>query len=294
MCVSMAPLRSRSRTPVAAASARSSADADAHVRGRCLTSDASAPLHMQMHTSDTDFSEESRDTLLGMLDEMIADSDQGNSWITDSEQLRATQQAEQIIANTNIANTSGQRHKPTICHAFGGTKQTADDKDFWDSVERLLSPCMKQYWWRGDFFYDAPVDYDPCLQASADFILDNISGNFEYKIGITEHPMCRWYNTEMPGYEWDNKQNPWLFMAILYAAKTSKPTVEHSSGSFEKELCQMMEHDNDCLNRIGAGGDCPSNGSPHFVYVVGRKKVYWLPPLGSEDELRLVDDLGCY
>ena len=46
---------------------------------------------MQMHTSDTDFSEESRDTLLGMLDEMIADSDQGNSWITDSEKLRATQ-----------------------------------------------------------------------------------------------------------------------------------------------------------------------------------------------------------
>ena len=49
---------------------------------------------MQMHTSDTDFSEESRDTLLGMLDEMIADSDQGNSWITDSERLRTTQQAE--------------------------------------------------------------------------------------------------------------------------------------------------------------------------------------------------------
>ena len=83
--------------------------------------------------------------------------------------------------------------------------------------------------------------------------------------------MCRWYNSEH-GYRLD-KGHPWIWMFILYAADTSKPRVQHSTGSFEKALCSRLAHDVDCLNRKGAGGECPSNGSPHFAYVAVRDNV---------------------
>lgn len=67
--------------------------------------------------------------------------------------------------------------------------------------------------------------------------------------------------------------NPWKFMVLLYAAPTSKPKVPYSTGAFEKMLIREFARVDGCINRRGAGGECPSNGSPHFCYVIVREKI---------------------
>ena len=71
----------------------------------------------------------------------------------------------------------------------------------------------------------------------------------------------------------------------LYAAATSKHKLNgneteveklkklQSTGAMEKRLIREFESDQGCLNRRGAGGECPNAGSPHFVYVVVRGRL---------------------
>ena len=69
-------------------------------------------------------------------------------------------------------------------------------------------------------------------------------------------------------YAWD-KRGVWNKMVVLFAAKRSKGDSE-SSGEMEKKLiaaCRSVSGAQ-CLNRIGAGGEGASDGSPHFVYCV--------------------------
>ena len=71
-------------------------------------------------------------------------------------------------------------------------------------------------------------------------------------------------------FKWYGREGHWRRMHLLYAAPTSKPWRDRSTGSMEKLLieqfnCELYEN---CINRKGGGGDCPSFGNPHFVYVV--------------------------
>ena len=70
-------------------------------------------------------------------------------------------------------------------------------------------------------------------------------------------------------------------MHLLYAAPTSKvkydgpdekraQLVKESTGTMETDLITMWSGHERCINRKGGGGDCPSNGSPHFVYIALR------------------------
>jgi len=86
----------------------------------------------------------------------------------------------------------------------------------------------------------------------------------KFKIGITEDPMDRFYN-EIYGYGTAAGGN-YSKMYLLYVAPLSKPRVPDSTGRMEINLIARFKEDPNCLNK-GPGGECPSNGSPHFVYV---------------------------
>ena len=71
----------------------------------------------------------------------------------------------------------------------------------------------------------------------------------------------RWYKKDKPN---------WQRMHLIYAAPTSKPWRRHSTGQMETQLIDRCWHHESCINRRGAGGECPSAGDPHFVYIVVR------------------------
>jgi hypothetical protein len=57
---------------------------------------------------------------------------------------------------------------------------------------------------------------------------------------------------------------------ILYVARSSKKNVPDSSGNMESrliKLCRQSSLAELCLN-IADGLDCPSDGNPHFTYIV--------------------------
>ena len=71
-------------------------------------------------------------------------------------------------------------------------------------------------------------------------------------------------------------------MHVLYCAPTSKWRIKplddaitrqlkaESTGAMEIALIERFSSHPRCINREGGDGDCPSNGSPHFTYVVLR------------------------
>ena len=97
----------------------------------------------------------------------------------------------------------------------------------------------------------------------------------QFKIGITERPDLRW-----PMYKNSKDDIKWTTMFILYAAPTSKSAMcssdstalqalkKTSTGSMEKHLIRFFRglFDN-CVNDA-PGGERPSDGNPHFTYVV--------------------------
>ena len=145
-----------------------------------------------------------------------------------------------------------------------------EDLQFWEDVNVRLHPARRCSWYDDAFLLQCPVTmgYDDLLRKAADYILTDIACHYQFKIGITESPYARWMNSDF-GYILDKKE-PWLFMSLLYAHRSSKPHHRESTGNFEKDLIKMFAWDQNCINRIGGGGDCPSSGTPHFCYVVGR------------------------
>ena len=146
---------------------------------------------------------------------------------------------------------------------------TRDDA-FWNGVDDILSYSVDRRWFDHKFWLEAPVTFDRALAAAVDYINDNIVGTWlEYKIGITENPFLRWTRNDC-GYQHDG----WSTMFLLYAAPSSKPRIQDSTGAMEKQLISVFAGNaNGCINRKGAGGDAPSDGSPHFTYVVVRGAV---------------------
>ena len=144
--------------------------------------------------------------------------------------------------------------------------------EFWDNVNFYLSDVRGTDWCVLDFFDDAPRSWTEALDAATSYINDNVvDSGHEFKIGITECCRKRWENPSF-GWKWDKSGQPWEVMVVLYAAPTSKPRVMYSTGAFEKELVREFARVEGCLNCRGTGGETPSEGSPHFVYVVVRRK----------------------
>ena len=137
-------------------------------------------------------------------------------------------------------------------------------------VEDHTVPCSRHEWFDDVFFTRMwnlrPWSFDWCLRQIQEFLQDNIvnCNCSAYKIGICENPRARWQL-----YRRD-KNYRWQVMYLLYAAPTSKPWIAESTGTMETKLIEYFNSDTDiaCINRPGAGGECPSNGSPHCVYVV--------------------------
>lgn len=149
-----------------------------------------------------------------------------------------------------------------------------DDDEFWDKVNEVMDRVLQQPWYDNSFFFHAPVLFDDVFYAASLFISTHLVGVCQFKIGITNDPYLRWFRNDC-GYF----KSAFSHMSVLYAAPTSKvslydvtPAVEalrrESTGAMETRLIDAFAHLCDCLNRQGAGGDCPSAGCPHFVYVV--------------------------
>ena len=78
-----------------------------------------------------------------------------------------------------------------------------------------------------------------------------------FYIGITDNPAHRWQQHCRSGSGFGT-------MFLLAVAESSRTT-----GQLERELIEMFRNPMMCAN-IGAGGECSSHGSPHFLYVVFR------------------------
>ena len=142
-------------------------------------------------------------------------------------------------------------------------------------MERVLD----EPWYSNEFFWSSPVTYKETAEKAIAFIRDRFVGRCEFKIGITEDPGGRWWRTDC-GYHLPG--NDFRQMHVLYAAPTSKHKIHpcdsesrkelkrESTGAMEKLFIAEFENSDGCLNRPGAGGECPSEGPPHFLYIASR------------------------
>ena len=142
-----------------------------------------------------------------------------------------------------------------------------------------LANCMGQDWFINKINFAELVDFERSLQWAKQFIQAHYANWFKFKIGITENLYRRWHDSCF-GYK-NDKSVCWHYMAVLYTAPTSKPDTskmclapqvkklrQASTGTMETLLIQVFGELPGCINKKGAGGDCPSEGSPHFCYVV--------------------------
>ena len=173
----------------------------------------------------------------------------------------------------NFPTAQASAEDPQL-HALHWSMDPQHDAD----AERVLSRCMGEPWFSTDFFWDSPRGYHANYDAARVFISGRIEHRYQFKIGITEDPHFRWFRPDC-GYH-----GVFETMFILYSAATSKTKIHmcdssetrlrkrESSGAMEKRLIRFFANGtaNGCLNREGAGGENPSNGTPHFVYVVVR------------------------
>ena len=116
------------------------------------------------------------------------------------------------------------------------------------------------------------------------FIVINCRDWCKFKIGITENPHRRWHDPHF-GYK-RSRNKLWDCFAVIYTSPTSKRTInkydkpkvkelkQTSTGMMETLLIHIFEELPTCINRKGAGADCPSEGSPHFCYVVASYAVW--------------------
>ena len=152
-------------------------------------------------------------------------------------------------------------------------------EDFIDRVGQVLAGALHQPWFRIAQCFDVMDlrDFQGCVNHAIQWIEVNRAQWSDYKIGITENPLRRWCNDDH-GYAYAT-ENTWNAMHIVYSAPTSKwklhitETPESralkivSTGAMERALIREFKGTQGCVNRAD-GGDCPSDGVPHFVYVV--------------------------
>ena len=149
------------------------------------------------------------------------------------------------------------------------------NNEFWDQVEEKLLSSVMEPWFNTRFFNTSalmqPWGFEACLMEIANYMKNEIQAKvLHYKIGITgEEPRLRWFRKDC-GYAWEHlHDHRFTGMALLYAAPSSNPEKEETTGRMEIRLNDFFNWDLDpaCLNRPGGGGECASRASPHFVYV---------------------------
>ena len=148
---------------------------------------------------------------------------------------------------------------------------------FYDDVDSRLRQVDGQPWFDKHVMDAANLhDYEGCVSDASSYIMSNCDHWYRFKIGITENPEHRWNNSRY-GYA----HSPmWDVFCVLYAAPSSKWNVKKyesesmtslkrsSTGAMERRLVKQFAGFPNCINRPDSGGDCPSDGSPHFCYVV--------------------------
>lgn len=133
-------------------------------------------------------------------------------------------------------------------------------------------------WWHGlvpnGIRRSIALEADICLRFPRDEPLDladyrrhcvrelkPIAASRYFYIGITDNPAHRWQQHCHSG-------SGYATMFLLAVAESSRTT-----GQLERQLIAMWRNPFRCAN-IGAGGECSSHGSPHFLYVVCRNDSF--------------------
>ena len=144
---------------------------------------------------------------------------------------------------------------------------------FWRDCCHFLDALKHEYFYHGLLEYVAsassrPLNFDIGVQTAANFIRSEVqSRRTYYKIGITGHPMQRWYREDC-GYFKD--EHGFTKMTIVWVSHCSRKELADSTGRMETELVKLFDRDQDscCINRPKSGGESPPRGSPQFCYVV--------------------------
>ena len=136
--------------------------------------------------------------------------------------------------------------------------------EFWDSVAKEVLYYMDDEWFStaDKTMKDLSEDWERNVSTVARAINSIALGSRQFKIGICRDPKWRWFVCDGGKYS-----KNFTKMTIVYAAKSSKPKHSESTGNMEiAQIAKFKDYDN-CLNRA-PGGEMPSDGSPHFCYVV--------------------------
>ncbi len=137
---------------------------------------------------------------------------------------------------------------------------------------------LEKTWYHSKWFWECPPDdFEACVDlASAHIAHDLIHRCDQMKIGITECIGRRWEQMSA------DRRGGWDQLHLLYAAPTAKWQAsplddEHitklkqtSTGALETRLINIWSSHPSSVNREGAGGECASAGTPHYVYCVIR------------------------
>ena len=199
---------------------------------------------------------------------------------SDDSQLTANENDEsddsQLTANEHDEHDRNREHIQD--HTFHAHEHWSETIAFKDGVRALLNMCKDHHWFSREILDDMNLkDYDACVQKAISFIQVGMGTWLKFKIGITENPFLRW-NASF-GYRFKSDMD---VMFLIYAAPTSKHQYNKydseamaalkkiSTGTLEKHLVSIFSSEPTCVNREGSGGDCPSAGSPHFLYVASK------------------------
>ena len=226
-----------------------------------IDSDSDDQFRVPLHSDDP-----GPDSLLDALDRPIEEEESWDSQLTEDEHPNQPLAARLIESGASAA-APGVHWSRT--------------EDFIDGVRQILDKAAASgaRWFRIAPCFDVMdlMDFEGCVNHAIQWIKENRDHWGQYKIGITECPLHRWYNDDH-GYA-HATENVWSAMHIVYIAPTSKwkrhivDTPESlalkmaSTGAMERALIREFKGTQGCIN-VADGGDCPSTGSPHLVYVI--------------------------
>ena len=136
--------------------------------------------------------------------------------------------------------------------------------EFWDSVGKEVRYYMDDEWFStaDKTINDLSEDWERNVSTVARAINSIALGSIQFKIGICRDPKWRWFVCNGGKYS-----KNFTKMTIVYAAKSSKPKHSESTGNMEIAQIEKFKCYQHCLNEA-PGGEMPSDGSPHFCYVV--------------------------
>jgi hypothetical protein len=133
-------------------------------------------------------------------------------------------------------------------------------------VEKVVTHYKDDAWFStaDKTFNDLSEDWERNVSTVARAIESIALNSNQFKIGICLDPKWRWF---VCAKGWYSKN--FTKMTLVYSAPSSKP--KHSESTGNMEIAQIEKFNTPCYpNRLNKapGGEMPSDGSPHFCYVV--------------------------